>query len=529
MSTTDQERATATAPNHFDGAALFDARVATAPELVIALVSTLGTELEAVVDELNSALRLVGYSLDLVRVSELIHQLHSEIHGETQPTSSNAEQLMTEGDRLRGAIRHGGAACALAIATIQRRRKQATGDAKVERNGVATLVRSVKHPDEVRLLRTVYGSRLLVVAVSASPADREHALLERLQRDHPGKPHDWYAAEAARLLVRDLKDEQRPLGQRTRDAFSQADVFLWVRAGRPLGHQIQRVVELWFGKPFETPVPDEVGMFHAFAAQFRSAASGRQVGAAVVDARGELLVTGTNEVPAPGGGQYWAGDERDFRDFVAGHDANERQKYAIVEDLLRRLQAQGWLSNQHETPLQDLVRESLSHGGPLAGSRVTDLLEFGRIAHAEMAAICTAARRGTPIGGAVLYTTTYPCHECARLIIAAGIDRVVYIDPYPKSQVPELYRSQVSEDGASATRDRALPIVPFEGVAPRLFTTVFRIGARSRDVMGDFSPWTPTPPLGADVAGLMIPFEFAVLEEFTKRLKSATWPARGAA
>lgn len=53
--------------------------------------------------------------------------------------------------------------------------------------------------------------------------------------------------------------------------------------------------------------------------------------------------------------------------------------------------------------------------------------------HAEMFAITDAARRGLSVRDATLYCTTFPCHMCARHIIASGIRKVVYIEPYPKS------------------------------------------------------------------------------------------------
>jgi dCMP deaminase len=51
--------------------------------------------------------------------------------------------------------------------------------------------------------------------------------------------------------------------------------------------------------------------------------------------------------------------------------------------------------------------------------------------HAEQNAIIQAARMGTSIEGATLYCTHQPCSICARLIINAGIVRIVYGKPYP--------------------------------------------------------------------------------------------------
>ena len=52
-------------------------------------------------------------------------------------------------------------------------------------------------------------------------------------------------------------------------------------------------------------------------------------------------------------------------------------------------------------------------------------------AHAEQNAIIQAARYGININGATLYCTHQPCVICAKMIINAGIARVVYKEGYP--------------------------------------------------------------------------------------------------
>lgn len=53
--------------------------------------------------------------------------------------------------------------------------------------------------------------------------------------------------------------------------------------------------------------------------------------------------------------------------------------------------------------------------------------KYDRVIHAEMNAIGRAARKGRSVDGATIYSTHFPCNKngCARLIIAAGIRRVV--------------------------------------------------------------------------------------------------------
>ena len=52
------------------------------------------------------------------------------------------------------------------------------------------------------------------------------------------------------------------------------------------------------------------------------------------------------------------------------------------------------------------------------------------VLHAEANAITKIARSNNCSEGATLYVTASPCIECAKLIIQAGIRRVVYADPY---------------------------------------------------------------------------------------------------
>ena len=58
--------------------------------------------------------------------------------------------------------------------------------------------------------------------------------------------------------------------------------------------------------------------------------------------------------------------------------------------------------------------------------------------HAEQNAIIQAARLGVSIEGATLYCTHQPCGVCAKMIINAGITRVVYKEGYPDDFAREL-------------------------------------------------------------------------------------------
>lgn len=60
--------------------------------------------------------------------------------------------------------------------------------------------------------------------------------------------------------------------------------------------------------------------------------------------------------------------------------------------------------------------------------------------HAEQNAIIQAAKQGICIDGATLYCTHQPCVICAKMIINAGIKRVVYKEGYPDDFSLELFK-----------------------------------------------------------------------------------------
>ncbi|ACM21023.1 deoxycytidylate deaminase [Geotalea daltonii FRC-32] len=66
--------------------------------------------------------------------------------------------------------------------------------------------------------------------------------------------------------------------------------------------------------------------------------------------------------------------------------------------------------------------------------------ELCRGLHAEQNAIIQAAKHGTGIEGSTLYCTTMPCIICSKMIINAGIKRIVFEMGYPDQLAEEMIR-----------------------------------------------------------------------------------------
>lgn len=215
-------------------------------------------------------------------------------------------------------------------------------------------------------------------------------------------------------------------------------------------------------------------MFLAYAASARSSSLSRQVGTVVTTATGELISVGCNDVPCAGGGLYCTGrfayrdHEYTFRG-VKGQDSNEAQIDDIISDIISKLSA-----HVKGLPSLNAAKKLLEH------SLLVDITEYGRFVGAEMEALLSCARAGVSPRDGTLYTTTFPCHNCARHIVDAGLKRVVCIEPYPKSRAKELHSDSVTLTGEGEEQNcnecRKNPKVkfdPFVGIGPRRYFDLF--------------------------------------------------------
>lgn len=288
-------------------------------------------------------------------------------------------------------------------------------------------------------------------------------------------------SQADDLIERD-ENEPPSLGQKFRDTFYLSDVF--IEAGSEDAAttkiQVERFLDLLFGTKIISPYRDEYGMFLAHTAARRSSSMARQVGAAILSSTGEVLALGTNEVPRSGGGQYWEGEKPDARDHILTIDVSDTMKVEIVREILENLEPKwGELDPEEQ---ERRIKEALAK---LRATRVMNLTEFTRAVHAEMEALSSAARIGVSVRAGTLYTTTFPCHGCAKHIVVNGIRRLVYVEPYPKSLAIDMHDDAIAvEEQDESGEYSKVRFEPFVGIAPRrydaLFSTITPEGTRIR-------------------------------------------------
>lgn len=478
-------------------------------ELVIAFAGPVGCGIGLTISEAKSALESIGYEVHTIKLSGFISKSieKAEINIDASAYQHHSEtvkrilRLQDGGNKLREIGTSILAERAIAeIVVLRGQQGLAKGFAGEIKDYVprrtAYLIDQIKHQDEVTLLRIVYGKLFHLIGV-ISVAEKRKARLRTSDRVS--------ASEISELMERDRRQEDSN-GQQLDKALQMADFFLSTDHGTTpsLQRKLKRFLGLLHGENGITPTAQEYGMYAAFSAGLKSACLSRQVGAAIADQTGKIVSTGCNDVPKPTGGLYTSEDQgRDQRCVHKEEQIcfNDREKMTHKDDIAGALRS--LMLPDEVTRLIPEERLPQALEAVYNASHIGDLTEFSRAVHAEMDAIISLARTGTPgIVGAKLFTTTFPCHSCARHIVAAGISTVYYIEPYEKSLAQKLHSDAIAfetEDDDEEKNGYTIPpshslvrFVHFEGVAPSQYPIFFKMAARKDSGTGRVIKIMPT-------------------------------------
>lgn len=474
-------------------------------ELVVVFVGPVGSGCSKSAEVLKRIFdEEYGYRVIYHRLSKYIEENCKESDIPVDK-AQRIDYLQKKGDELRSKYGNKHLA-AKVIETISERREiegfdEATDGTKIPKNlREVHIVDSVKHPDELKLLKSTYGEILWCIGVFA-PFDVRKSRLE-IQLNLPEQTID-------QIVKTDYREEES-YGQKVRDVFFHADFF--VRNDKDndleLKATLSRFLEVLFGSPVHTPNIDESSMYSAYAEAAKSACLSRAVGAAIVNMDGELIGQGRNDVPKFKGGLYGEDDrEGDNRCHAWRQKVchNDRKKNILYKQIYERLIDGDVLkSGVSSEQVERLLR----------GTDVQSLIEYSRAVHAEMDAITSVARTNkSGILGSTLYSTTFPCHSCARHIVASGVTKVFFIEPYPKSLAVELHSDAVSEN--EADNDIKVVFLQYTGIAPKNILKLFNSNKRRKDETGkviDFNKRLALPIVSVSLADYTMHEKLVVAE-----------------
>lgn len=441
-------------------------------EVVFAMVGPIGSGVSLAAEYLYQILD-GDYKYDVCEILKPSDVIREQVHlvgreaPEMQKTASYINEMQNIGNELRARFGNNYLVEKVVekIRIFREKKGGYSGDTELPGRR-AYIIDSIKNLDELALLRLIYGDLLTVIGVFAPDKVRAARLSDL------GFPE----VERDKVMDRD-QGELATFGQDTRKLFLKSDFFIRNdRTKDDVRSSVERYLDLVFDTAVRTPTRAESAMYKAESASANSACMSRQVGASIVSSNGELIAVGWNDVPKVGGGLYSEDDRKVYDDASQGMIDKDHRCHNWRGGICH--------NDDNRSRLMDEVAESVSSipeidSGLKAKIREkaaeTDLkaiIEYSRSIHAEMEAILSVAREGKhSLVGATLFTNTYPCHNCARHIVASGIDEVIYIKPYKKSLALKLHDDAVSE--LEGDHSNKVVFKQFDGVSPQNYLKLF--------------------------------------------------------
>ncbi len=446
-------------------------------EMVIAICGPIGTPSHGVSEIIENILKTAhGYKTNYIRLSEYIKE-----YGRSKSVARDkTSELITLGNEMRA--KDNAILVKKAILDIKKERDAVARDSGVYQDddqdkdvvirpepvvSLCHIIDSIKNAEELALLRMVYGEMLHLISIHSSIENRIIEIKRKENIDDSG---------VFSLIDRD-SGEELANGQSVRKIFPQADFFISLDEGTEseARQQIERYFNLLLGSFMVSPTKHERAMYSAFSAANNSACLSRQVGAAIAEKSGNIISVGWNDVPKAFGGLYeenGSGDKRCYNEInkICHNDDNKKQISLVIANELKNA---GMIDNGNLEEVARLIDRS---------PRFKDLIEYSRAVHAEMHAIINAGKiAGQKIESGSIYITTYPCHYCAKHIVAAGIANIYFIEPYQKSLAAKLHKDSVTE----SDDDNRVKIRPFIGIAPRRHNMLFNINLSGQERKAD--------------------------------------------
>ncbi|AZJ32762.1 Cytidine and deoxycytidylate deaminase zinc-binding region [Tenacibaculum mesophilum] len=450
-------------------------------ELFIAICSPIGSMKEIIIENIKDILKTnFNYDNKVIKLSKYIDKINITTT-ETTSTKNNTEifnqyfNKIEKGNQIRknnnNAFLAENAIQEIHLERLSEVKKKGIEEPKAEdfkSRRICYIIDSIKSKDELELFRKVYTENFYLISLFSSLDDRKNNLRNK----------GFKNSEIEEIIENDDKQNFN-YGQNVRGTFVDGDFFMRVSEenSHVTNKKLRRFFDLIFESSIITPTVEEKSMYLAKSASGNSSCLSRQVGACIIDENNNTLSTGWNDVPKFGGNLYTSDYESlDNRCYKKGFCSNDSQKDKLVGNIIESLISDPEIKklfekkiNGEENELNNSLIERVKNN--LRNSKVKDLIEFSRSVHAEMHAIIQSSQTyGSQIINGKLFCTTYPCHNCARHIIAAGIKEVYYIEPYVKSLCLTLHNDAMTENEKIEGK---VKILMFDGVAPRNYLTFF--------------------------------------------------------
>src|SRR4030081_851751 len=191
------------------------------PELVVAIAGPIGVDMDQITLSIKAAFSTLGYDSSLIKLTTEIarYQITDEESlaeiakwSAQQDTFHVYMRKMSEANALRKQYGSGDILSRIAIDAIRADRKSATGALDKVRARHVYIIRQLKRPEEVTLLRKVYGKQFILASAYAPEHERKEQLCQRLSGElSTAATHAEIGYFAEQLIERDAAEDQEAL------------------------------------------------------------------------------------------------------------------------------------------------------------------------------------------------------------------------------------------------------------------------------------------------------------------------------
>ena len=473
-------------------------------ERFIGLVGPVGAGTSVATSILQQKFEQHGYDVELVKASQLIRSI-------TVPPSLGIKRLdpavascMLNAHYWANDIRRGiyknnvedhAAIARLVLQFIMKNRDQRVRQASFGnhlssgRKPIVYLIDSLRNPAETEVFRKVYSDSFYLLGVVCDAPVREKRVRRKLELS--SERIDAQTAMKLKEILENDKSTGDEYGQQVANTLLDADYFV-DNTGNWTSHftdakmytELGRFVELVTGNTTLSPTIAEEAMYEAYKTSLKSTNLNSQIGASLVDADGQFVGFGTSDVPN--------GGDKLFKDsFTTEKGSDGRCIFCsnpnffdiiehdqMIDEIVAKVVT---MSNQVDPgELNHIIREVL----------MKHKLEFSRVIHAEIDAIISAIRSGTSTIGCKMFVTGFPCPACIGYIASAGVNEVIYLEPYPPTEVFNRYSDSITSSASGWISPSSMRLIysanvanqvkhsrvlfrPYVGIAPRRYADVF--------------------------------------------------------
>lgn len=375
----------------------------------------------------------------LLRLSDIIRAKWKETRGVgVEPSRSDLQRL---GDQLRQEG-NPGVLASLALAPLT-----------PEELGELLVIDGIRNVGEVERLQEVYGYRFTLIAILSSSEARWGRIGSTAYLGQGLSELDFHQDD-----TRD-RNEETPWGQQVELCIDKADIIIDNSDDvtlRDFKAKVLEFADLVTGRQLRPAEEHEILMHMAYGASHGTKCLKRHVGAVLVDQVGDVVGAGYNENPR------------------TTHPCAEEPEYGYrcYRDIVRNnhfkmLSTRGFRCPQCGEPLPPLEGPPWLCPSCMQKGQKTNLeafffpdraMNWCTAIHAEVWALLAAGDRAR---GATVFTTTFPCMQCAEKIAQAGVQKVWFTEAYPDNH--SLHRLNLA----------GIDVQRFEGVRSAAFERIF--------------------------------------------------------